>query len=83
MNIRWRGQRLRTLLGCASKLFLALGVLSCGANPRELVLASTTSTDDSGLFDHLLPAFREAHPEYSVSVLPLGCLAAGDGGVCA
>ncbi len=72
MNIRWRGQRLRTLLGCASKLFLALGVLSCGANPRELVLASTTSTDDSGLFDHLLPAFREAHPEYGVSVLAVG-----------
>ena len=38
----------------------------------ELVLASTTSTQDSGLFDVLIPAFEEAHPEYKVEVIAVG-----------
>lgn len=37
-----------------------------------LVLASTTSTQDSGLFDVLIPTFEEAYPEYKVEVIAVG-----------
>jgi tungstate transport system substrate-binding protein len=37
-----------------------------------LVLASTTSTQDSGLFDVLIPAFEEAYPQYKVEVIAVG-----------
>jgi tungstate transport system substrate-binding protein len=40
--------------------------------PTDLVLASTTSTQDSGLFDVLIPAFEEAYPEYKVEVIAVG-----------
>lgn len=36
------------------------------------MLASTTSTEDSGLFEQLLPAFRNEHPEYRVRVIAVG-----------
>lgn len=38
----------------------------------ELILASTTSTQDSGLFDVLIPAFEEAYPQYRVNVIAVG-----------
>jgi tungstate transport system substrate-binding protein len=37
-----------------------------------VVLASTTSTEDSGLFDMLLPAFEAAVPAYRVSLVAVG-----------
>lgn len=40
--------------------------------PTDLILASTTSTQDSGLFDVLIPAFEEAYPEYKVNVIAKG-----------
>lgn len=40
--------------------------------PTNLVLASTTSTQDSGLFDVLIPAFNRSHPEYLVNVIAVG-----------
>ena len=40
--------------------------------PTEIVLASTTSTQDSGLFDVLIPAFEEANPDYKVKVIAVG-----------
>lgn len=36
------------------------------------MLASTTSTEDSGLFDVLLPAFQRAHPEYRLKLIAVG-----------
>lgn len=36
------------------------------------MLASTTSVDDSGLLDVLLPAFHAAHPDYKVKVVAVG-----------
>jgi tungstate transport system substrate-binding protein len=51
---------------------LGLFFISCASQPSEIVLASTTSTEDSGLFEHLLPAFRSAHPEYRVRVIAVG-----------
>jgi len=38
----------------------------------ELVLASTTSTQDSGLFDELIPAFEAANPGFKVKVIAVG-----------
>ena len=38
----------------------------------NLILASTTSTQDSGLFDVLIPAFSKAHPQYTVKVVAVG-----------
>jgi tungstate transport system substrate-binding protein len=38
----------------------------------DLFLASTTSTQDSGLFDELIPAFEAAYPQYVVKVTAVG-----------
>jgi tungstate transport system substrate-binding protein len=40
--------------------------------PTRLILASTTSTQDSGLFDVLIPAFEKANPGYDVEVIAVG-----------
>jgi tungstate transport system substrate-binding protein len=55
-------------------LLLALILFaSCRTQPREtVVLASTTSTEDSGLFDELLPAFEKANPRYRIVVVAVG-----------
>lgn len=37
-----------------------------------MILASTTSTEDSGLFEHLLPAFRQRFPAFRVRVIAVG-----------
>ena len=47
------------------RLFLTLTLLLCcmggaRAESRSIVLASTTSTEQSGLFDYILPLFRAA-----------------------
>ncbi len=42
------------------------------AERTELILASTTSTQDSGLFDALIPAFKAAYPQYEVKVVAVG-----------
>jgi tungstate transport system substrate-binding protein len=57
----------------ASLLFFVHGCGGGGAGaPVTVTLASTTSTEDSGLFDELIPAFREAHPEIRVRVVAVG-----------
>ncbi|GAB4257916.1 MAG: substrate-binding domain-containing protein [Thermoleophilia bacterium] len=44
-----------------------------GAAARsDLILASTTSTQDSGLFDVLIPTFEKAYPRYTVKVIAVG-----------
>lgn len=45
---------------------------ACAPRDREIVLASTTSVDDSGLLEAILPAYHEAHPEYQVKVIAVG-----------
>jgi tungstate transport system substrate-binding protein len=37
-----------------------------------LVLASTTSTQDSGLFEVLIPAFNRSYPQYRVKIIAVG-----------
>lgn len=55
---------------------LAASFAGCAADrPGEAVtitLASTTSTEDSGLFDELIPAFQEDHPGIRVRVIAVG-----------
>ena len=52
--------------------FAAAGVMSpAWSQDRFIVLASTTSTEQSGLFGHLLPAFRQA-TGIDVRVVALG-----------
>ncbi|MGD8700004.1 MAG: extracellular solute-binding protein [Gemmatimonadales bacterium] len=51
---------------------LAASLSGCSPAVREVVLTSTTSAEDTGLFEILLPAFREAYPEYRVRVVAVG-----------
>jgi len=67
----WNPMR-RRLGGLLAAFALALGLgTSALAQPRTLVMASTTSTEQSGLFAHLLPAFRQA-TGIEVRVVALG-----------
>jgi tungstate transport system substrate-binding protein len=53
-------------------LFLLL-LAGCARPAQEnVVLASTTSTEDSGLFDVLLPAFEKANPRFHINVVAVG-----------
>jgi len=65
---------LRTIArGCLALAAAGLALVAAGvaAHERFIVLASTTSTEQSGLFGHLLPAFRQA-TGIEVRVLALG-----------
>jgi len=69
----------RTIRSCGTSpglaAILAAGLI-CGActaeRPTPLIVASTTSTQDSGLLDVLVPAFERTHPEFSVKVIAVG-----------
>ena len=45
---------------------------TAAAGQTSLILASTTSTQDSGLFDVLIPAFKAAYPQYDIKVVAVG-----------
>jgi tungstate transport system substrate-binding protein len=50
----------RALIAAVALGVIALGAASCGAQKdKSIVVASTTSTQDSGLFDYLLPIVKE------------------------
>ena len=52
---------IRVLQSAASVLAIVLGAAPpAGAQERSIVVASTTSTEQSGLFGHLLPVFTRA-----------------------
>jgi len=44
----------------------------CEPREREIILACTTSVEDSGLLDALLPEFSSEHPDYVVKVIAVG-----------
>ena len=52
-------------------LFLTALATAC-EKPHELILASTTSTVDSGLLDVLIPAFERDHDNTRVTVIAVG-----------
>ncbi len=75
--------RKRRLAGISLAVVLVLALVGCGQKAEapiaaetpttsDVVLASTTSTQDSGLFDVLIPAFEKANPEYKVKVIAVG-----------
>lgn len=45
---------------------------ACTPREREVILACTTSVEDSGLLDSLLPAYGEEHPGYDIKVIAVG-----------
>lgn len=77
---------LRRVAGVMLTLMLAFSVVGCSqpatgesatsgeptVEATQLIIASTTSTQDSGLFEVLLPAFEDAYPEYAVEVVAVG-----------
>jgi len=84
MYARFNAPALRRTLALLLALLLAFGLVACEGTettdtPAEepvevsdVVLSSTTSTQDSGLFDVLIPAFEEANPEYKIEVIAVG-----------
>lgn len=82
-----RARHLKRLCALPLALVLAVSLAACGGtsanqtgstttgtatSKSEVVLSSTTSTQDSGLFDVLIPAFEKANPAYSVKVIAVG-----------
>jgi tungstate transport system substrate-binding protein len=59
------------LLGIAVLLLFITGVTSIQAQPKTIILATTTSTKDSGLLDVLLPIF-EKKTSYFVKTIAVG-----------
>lgn len=58
-------------LGWAVMTLGCVGKTSGATKRRELILATTTSTQDSGLLDAWVPLFEREHP-YSVKVIAVG-----------
>lgn len=83
MEVRIK-QTARGIAAIAVALTLAGSLVACGGQqvattpkaeaPKttDVVLASTTSTQDSGLFDVLIPAFEKAMPQYKMKVVAVG-----------
>jgi tungstate transport system substrate-binding protein len=53
---------LATLAACARE----------NAAPTRVVLATTTSVDDTGLLDVLVPMFQQQHPQYTLEYVAVG-----------
>ena len=64
------GQKI-LLWGIAVSLLFITGMTSVQAQPKTIILATTTSTQDSGLLDVLLPAF-EKKTGYFVKTIAVG-----------
>jgi tungstate transport system substrate-binding protein len=71
--------RTRRLLASGLVLVTLCALAGCSTasgdvepEPSRVVLASTTSTQDSGLFDVLVPSFESSHPQYDIEVVAVG-----------
>ena len=67
-SVAGRVWRLAILAGA---VLLAAGVYGCSSGSDELILATTTSTQDSGLLDVLIPQFEKEH-DYKVKTIAVG-----------
>lgn len=84
MHLHDRAPLPRRAASLALAALLALSLVACSApaddkavteEPIEtsgVVCASTTSTQDSGLFDVLEPAFEKAYPAYDLQIVAVG-----------
>jgi len=61
-----------SLAGCGAKATTTTPAPAKKIAVSDVVLASTTSTQDSGLFDVLIPAFEKAFPQYKTKVIAVG-----------
>ena len=61
-----------SLLGCSAKTTDSASTEPAPVEKTKVVMASTTSTQDSGLFDVLIPAFEAANPQYVIEVIAVG-----------
>ncbi|TMG01359.1 MAG: tungsten ABC transporter substrate-binding protein [Chloroflexi bacterium] len=52
-------------------LIVVATIYGCGGGSHELILATTTSTQDSGLLDVLIPQFEKEH-DYKVKTVAVG-----------
>src|SRR6187431_3512647 len=61
MVARWLNRaRRRAVLAIVCAALSAWAPMTGAAQERSITMASTTSTEQSGLFAHLLPAFKQA-----------------------
>jgi len=76
---------IRRVAGFVLVTTLALSLVGCSTSstpaataPKvsDVILASTTSTQDSGLFDVLIPAFEKDNPSFKIKVVAVGSGAA-------
>ncbi len=58
-------------LGIVFLLLLVTGIFAVHAQPKTIILATTTSTQDSGLLDVLIPIF-EKKTSYFVKTIAVG-----------
>jgi tungstate transport system substrate-binding protein len=65
------GRRLRVAARFSPLLLLLAAAYGCGDGSDELILATTTSTQDSGLLDVLVPQFEDEHG-YTVKTIAVG-----------
>lgn len=87
LDIRFSSVSLKRATAIFLAVILAFSLVACGGGQEaeapkeppaevvetsEVICASTTSTEDSGLFSVLLPAFEEAYPQFKVSVVAVG-----------
>ena len=83
MKQLFKAPQMRRALGVALALALALSLGACkksddsksggGTQSKtDVVLATTTSTQDSGLLDVLEPKFEEAYPQYNLQIIAVG-----------
>lgn len=84
MRTRAHASVYRRTAALALGLVLASSLAGCvgtqetaddGSTPgkrTEVIISSTTSTEDSGLFGVLIPAFEDANPGYAVKVIAVG-----------
>ena len=61
----------KTFLQIALIIVIVFNITACGSKERTMILATTTSTEDSGLLDYLLPIF-EKETGIKVKVLAKG-----------
>jgi tungstate transport system substrate-binding protein len=71
-SVRQSGAERRFRIGALlSALILVAAAYGCGGGSDELILATTTSTQDSGLLDVLVPQFEDEN-DYKVKTIAVG-----------
>jgi tungstate transport system substrate-binding protein len=56
----------------APLLLLSCSLLACSPSKQRVILATTTSVEDSGLLDSLATSFNAAHPQYLLAPVAAG-----------